>query len=83
MKTRLQPYGNKNIVGRSIEQLRKERGITQGELADVTDIDPSSRSKLEGQIRACKDYELLAIANALQVNVTTLLRDGKRRNDGR
>ena len=83
MKPRLQPYGDKNIVGRSIEQLRKQQKITQGDLAKKTHIDPSSFSKLEGQIRVCKDYELLAIAQALQISADALLRDGKRWNDGR
>lgn len=82
MKDRLQPYGDKNIVGRSIEQLRKQQKITQFDLAKMTHIHPSNLSKLEGQIRVCKDYELLAIAKALSISADALLRNGERWNNG-
>lgn len=78
MRPRLQPYGNKNISGANIERIRKERGMQQYELAaqmqlSGVDINVHSLSKLEGQVRLCKDYELLAIANILHVSVVDLL----------
>ena len=78
MKPRRIPYGDKNISGMRIEQLRKERGIKQTELISKmqlmgVDINPSSLSKLEGQRRIATDVELLAISRILKVAVDDLL----------
>ena len=78
MKPRRIPYGDKNISGMRIEQLRKERGIKQTELISKmqlmgVDINPSSLSKLEGQRRIATDVELLAISLILKVEVDDLL----------
>ena len=74
MKTRKQEYGNCNIVGKNIERLRKERGIKQKDFISKMlimgcDINPTSYSKLEGQIRSATDKEIYIIARIL--NVTT------------
>ena len=74
MKTRKQDYGNCNIVGKNIERLRKERGIKQKDFISKMqimgcDINPTSYSKLEGQIRSATDKEIYIIARIL--NVTT------------
>lgn len=78
MKPRRIPYGDKNISGMRIEQLRKERGIKQTELILKmqlmgVDINPSSLSKLEGQRRIATDMELFAISRILKVTVDDLL----------
>lgn len=78
MKPRKQPYGNKNICGAIIEQLRTERGIKQHELVSRmqtmgVDINPSSLSKLEGQHRIASDIELQAIAKILGVSMDDLV----------
>ena len=73
MKPRIQPYGNRNLCGRNIERLRKEQKMTQAELAKLTGIVPSNLSKIEGQIRGCRDIELVAIADALGTNPSYLL----------
>ncbi|MBQ4542636.1 MAG: XRE family transcriptional regulator, partial [Clostridia bacterium] len=62
MKTRKQTYGNKNLVGKNIERLRKEKGIKQKDfIAQIQimgyDMNPTSYSKLEGQIRSATDKE--------------------------
>ena len=62
MKTRKKAYGNCNIVGRNIERLRKERGIKQKNFISKIqvmglDINPTSYSKLEGQLRIATDKE--------------------------
>lgn len=77
MKTRKQDYGEKNIVGKNIETLRKSKNIQQNEfIAQLQsmglDIDPSSYSKLEGQIRGASDIEIYHIAKALDVTVDSL-----------
>lgn len=74
MKIRKQEYGNCNIVGKNIERLRKERGIKQKDFISKMqimgcDINPTSYSKLEGQVRNATDKEIYIIAKIL--NVTT------------
>ncbi len=77
MKTRKNGYGDKNIVGRKIEALRKSLGIDQKDFVARlqvlgVNIDDSSYSKLEGQIRKVSDRELYAIAKALNVSIDSL-----------
>lgn len=80
MKTRKQTYGGKNLVGKNIEQLRKERGIKQKDfIAQIQvmgcDMNPTSYSKLEGQIRSATDKELFVIAKILNVSIETLFEE--------
>ena len=77
MKIRKQTYGDKNLVGKNIEQLRKEKGIKQKDfIAQIQimgcDMNPTSYSKLEGQIRSATDKELFVIAKILGVPIETL-----------
>ena len=72
MKLRKQGYGDTNMIGRNIERLRKERGIKQKDfIARIQimgcDMNPSSYSKLEGQIRSATDKEIYVIAKILNV----------------
>lgn len=80
MKTRKQSYGSANIVGKTIERLRKERGISQKDfIAKMQvmgcDINPTSYSKLEGQVRGATDRELYVIAKLLNVSIEALFND--------
>ena len=77
MKTRKQEYGNANMVGKKIEQLRKERGIKQKDfIAKMQvmgcDINPTSYSKLEGQVRSATDKEIYVISKILNVAMEEL-----------
>ncbi len=77
MKTRKAEYGNSNIVGKNIERLRKEQGIKQKDFISKMqilgcDINPTSYSKLEGQIRVATDKELYTIAKILNVSIDRL-----------
>ena len=77
MKIRKQEYGNANMVGRNIEQLRKERGIKQKDfIAKMQvlgcDINPTSYSKLEGQVRSATDKEIYVISKILNVTMEEL-----------
>ena len=77
MKTRKQIYGNKNVVGKNIERLRKERGIKQKDfIAQIQimgcDMNSTSYSKLEGQVRSANDKEIYAIAKVLGVKMEDL-----------
>ena len=77
MKIRKQEYGNANMVGRNIEQLRKKRGIKQKDfIAKMQvmgcDINPTSYSKLEGQVRSATDKEIYVISKILNVAMEDL-----------
>lgn len=77
MKTRKHVYGNKNLVGRNIEHLRKEKGIKQKDfIAQIQimgcDMNPTSYSKLEGQLRSATDKEIYIISKILGVDMETL-----------
>lgn len=77
MKIRKQSYGNANMVGRNIERLRKEQGIKQKDfIARIQvmgcDMNPTSYSKLEGQVRSATDREIFVIAKILGVTMETL-----------
>ena len=77
LKTRKKAYGNVNIVGRRIETLRKDKGISQKDFisrmqAMGCDINPTSYSKLEGQVRIATDKEIYVIAQILNISVDDL-----------
>ena len=80
MKIRKQTYGNKNLVGKKIEQLRKEKGIKQKDFIAQIQVmgcamNPTSYSKLEGQIRSATDKEIYVIAKILDVSIEELFHE--------
>lgn len=80
MKIRKQTYGDKNIVGKNIERIRKEKGIKQKDfIAQIQimgyDINPTSYSKLEGQLRIATDKEIFVIAKVLDVKLEELFEE--------
>lgn len=77
LKLRKQEYGNCNMVGKNIERLRREKGIKQKDFISKMqvfgcDINPTSYSKLEGQVRMATDKELYVIAKILNVKIDEL-----------
>ena len=83
MRPRSIPYGAKNICGANVERLRKARGMKQHELVAQmqikgVDINPSSLSKLEGQVRVATDIEIKAIAEILDVDIAELFAERKK-----
>ena len=82
MKIRKQTYGNKNLVGKNIERFRKEKGIKQKDfIAQIQvmgcDMNPTSYSKLEGQIRSATDKEIYVIAKILDIPIEKLFDNQK------
>ena len=80
MKIRNQEYGNLNFIGRKVERLRKERKIKQKDFIaqlqlEGLDINPTSYSKLEGQIRIATDKEVFYIAKVLKIDVSVLFEE--------
>ena len=81
MKTRKKEYGNSNLIGKRVEELRKKAKFKQKDFIaklqlENLDINPASYSKLEGQIRAATDKEVFVIAKVLQVDISELFKDG-------
>lgn len=81
MKKRQQKYGTKNMVGKNIERLRKNRNIKQKDfIAKIQtmgcDINATSYSKLEGQVRSATDKEVFVISKILNVSMESLFEDG-------
>jgi len=79
MKLRKQPFGNVNMVGANIERLRKMQKIKQKDfIAKMQlyglDINPTSYSKLEGQIRIATDKEVFTAAKILNVDINELFK---------
>ena len=80
MKIRKQKYGDANMVGRRIEQLRKEKGVKQKDfIAQMQvlgcDINPTSYSKLEGQVRSATDKEIFVVSKILGVPMEALFEE--------
>jgi len=80
MKMRKKAYGTVNMVGRNVERLRLEKGIKQKDfIAQMQimgfDINPSSYSKLEGQLRLATDKELFAISKILNISIDQLFEE--------
>lgn len=80
MKIRKKEYGEANMVGKRIEQLRKSRGIKQKDfIARIQimgcDMNPTSYSKLEGQLRFATDREIFVIAKILGVKMEELFEE--------
>lgn len=68
------------MVGKNIESLRKEKGIKQKDfIAKMQvlgcDINPTSYSKLEGQVRSATDREIYVIAKILNVTMEELFQE--------
>ncbi|MCI8596320.1 MAG: XRE family transcriptional regulator [Clostridia bacterium] len=82
MKIRKQSYGNKNLIGKNVETLRKKQCIAQKDFVAKLqvaglNINPTSYSKLEGQIRAASDKEVFIIAKTLKVAIEKLFENSK------
>ncbi len=76
MKSR-KKYGDANMVGKKIEELRNGKKIKQKDFISKMqtlgcDINPTSYSKLEGQVRIATDKEIYVIAKLLGVSINEL-----------
>lgn len=62
----------KKELGKKIQKLRKSSKITQEKLAEIIGIDPKNVSRIENGNTYPSSETLMAIANALNVNVYEL-----------
>ncbi len=79
MRTRKQKLGDRNLIGSKVEEIRKRNGMKQKELlaqlqVNGIDMNASGLSKLEGQLRAVTDIELVALADVLGVSINDLVK---------
>lgn len=77
MKIRSKVYGDSNLIGANVEKLRKAHGIKQKDFIAMLqvaglDINPTSYSKLEGQLRNATDKEVYYIAKVLNIKMEEL-----------
>jgi transcriptional regulator with XRE-family HTH domain len=64
-------------IGQNIARLRKEKGITQEQLAEICNVSPQAVSKWEND-NSCPDVTLLKLlARTFGVSVDELLDDGE------
>ena len=80
MKIRKHEYGQSNMIGKNVEQLRKAKNIKQKDFISQLqvaglDINPTSYSKLEGQSRSATDKEVYIIAKILNVRMEELFEE--------
>ncbi len=62
-------------VGRRIQEVRKSRGLTQAELAQMVDLSTKYISNVECGFKTPKLNTFVLIANALQCDANLLLSD--------
>lgn len=67
-------------IGQNIVELRKKQGLTQEDLAGLTEMDRSYLSEIENGYKNLSVLSLIKIANALKVDPAQLLKSNKIRN---
>ena len=80
MKPRMQPLGDKNIIGANVTKIRKLNHMSQKELAISMqllgcNINYTSLSKLEGQTRIATDKEVDAISKLFDIKADDLFKN--------
>jgi len=80
MKIRKQEYGDANMIGKNVERLRKEKNMKKKDFISQLqvlglDMNPTSYSKLEGQVRSATDREVYIIAKVLNVKMEDLFEE--------
>ena len=70
----------KELLGARIKELRKNKGLTQQQLAELIDIDPKHLSKIEVGNSYPSLYNLEKITNALNVKMQDLFKFEQHRN---
>ena len=72
--------GSKNIIGSRLETLRREKGLSQAQLAARmqtmnVNIDQQMISRIERNLRIVTDYELVCFSRVLGVEEKSLLEE--------
>lgn len=61
------------LVGTKLRELRRERGITQGDIASVLKTDPTNVSHIEAGRQELRVTQLVKIAKILHVKVCEIV----------
>jgi transcriptional regulator with XRE-family HTH domain len=72
-------FMERNIIGKQIKIIRQSKNITQEQLAarlniQEIDMDQTMISKIEDQVRGIQDFEIKAIAKALNISIEDLFK---------
>lgn len=72
--------GQKNVIGKKLQTIRKEKGLSQNDLAAKmqtmnVNIDQQMISKIEKNQRQVTDFEFACFCKCLQVTAEELLHD--------
>jgi transcriptional regulator with XRE-family HTH domain len=62
------------MIGKNIKEFRKKTGITQTQLADKANVEQTLISRYENGVIDPPISRLIAIANALKIEVAELLK---------
>ena len=68
------------MIGKRIKERRKQLGLTQAALAELSEIEPSNISHIERAATKLSLPTLVSIANALEVSVDELLYDSLKKS---
>ena len=63
------------LIGKRIQLVRKERGLTQEQLSQMVNLSPNYLSNVETGLKTPKLETLIEIMNALQCDANALLAD--------
>jgi transcriptional regulator with XRE-family HTH domain len=63
------------IFGKNLQRIRKEKGLSQQELADECDIERSTIARIESGTYGAGLHVIFAIAEALNISVGVLFED--------
>lgn len=68
----------KNLTGPQIRKARESKSLTERDLSDLcrkndVELSPEEIEEIEAQSREVSDFELIALAEALEVSGTLLL----------
>lgn len=69
---------SKSEIGRRVQSLRRERGMTQAELATMLDAHVQSVSQIERGVRGLTVQQVVRLARALGVPTDSILGDAKK-----
>lgn len=61
------------VIGKRIREIRKQKGLTQAALAEMSGIEPSNISHIERAATKLSLPTLVSIANALEVSLDELV----------
>jgi len=71
---------NYERIGRRVQQLRKSKGLSQADLADITDMSVAYISHIETGVKRASLESVVRIADALGVTVDQILNGNQKGN---